>query len=200
MHHVSLHSWSIPRSTVWGMYYPLTGRGNYYLGRIILSTTVIQLVGSCANIQTWQSSNRVCILQHNIIFLISKRVKSNGEINTLGALFSFYIQHAIKIDNHIEYQTRSPRTPSRSLRAIVFYHQCIFNHREVPYLESTDKVTVYVHVPIPQWWQMLGFKTKYLLSSLFKKKKISLKTKEGSISHQVHLSLFVPLGLCFLNT
>lgn len=80
----------------------LTRRGKYYLWTIMQFTTVTQLTSSCANIQTWWSSNEVCILHPNILFHISKKVKSNRERKIPALCLLFCIQCGIKIDNCIE--------------------------------------------------------------------------------------------------
>lgn len=128
---------SSPRSIGWGTYHPLTRKRNYYLGIVVQSTTATELVSSVANIQAWLSSTKVCILHHNIVF-ISKGVKLGGDRKIPAIFLSFYVA-CITIQNPWS-QTRSPRTSSRSLRAIMFHHLCTVSHKEIPYLENTDDI------------------------------------------------------------
>lgn len=95
------HTWSSPRAIGWETeHHPLIRRENYYLGRIMQSTTVMQLV-SCATIQTWQSSKSLPSLPTLPVYPISKMVESNGERKILIVLLS-YKQHGIKSGNYIE--------------------------------------------------------------------------------------------------
>lgn len=170
-------------------------------------TTVKQLVSSCAIFKPGSLAPEPAFFTITSYFLFLRPPNKIEIEKSQQHFFSFHILQGLKIDNHIE--SRKPDKKSQVKFKVIqgfppppiFQHQCICNNREMPYLESTNEVNK-VH-PCDSSKIMTNvrfFSPNICYLHCLKKKKISLKTKESSIYHQVHLSFFVPSGLCLLNT
>lgn len=146
------HTWSSPRSIVWGMYYLLTRRGNYYLGRIMQSITIIQLVGNCVNIQIWQSSTRVCIFHHNIIFLISRGMNQMEKWNPSSTLllYSTFYKNWWPYRIHEARQEALGQIQGHSgLQYFIIDVSPIIERYLTWKAQMRLNITIYVHIPVP---------------------------------------------------